>query len=80
MRGPTTWPTLPTVKLRVLAAGTSSASTMRGMIAPRADDATAKVPDCSTTRPRMRPTLPTPSRVCASSAIVTSQAPRDDQR
>ena len=53
---------------------------MRGMIAPRLDDAIAKNADCTTTRARMTPTLASPSRVCASSASVTAHVPTDDQK
>ena len=78
--GPTTWPTLPTVKLRVLAAGTSSVGTMRGMIAPRAEDATANIPDWTKTSARISQMFCRSSRVWTSSARVTTQPPIDDHR
>ena len=56
------------------------APALRGMIAPRVDDATANAPDCTTTSARMSATLRTSSSVCTSSASVTSQVPTDDRR
>ena len=50
------------------------------MIAPRADEAIAKSPDWTTTRPRISQTLRTSSTVWASSARVTAQVPIEDQR
>ncbi len=53
---------------------------MRGMIAPRAEDATANAPACTATRPKITGMLFSPIRVCTSSAIVTSHVPIDDQK
>jgi hypothetical protein len=50
------------------------------MIAPRAEEATANVPDWTKTKARISQTLPTSSSVCNSSASVTTQPPIDDQR
>ncbi len=80
MSGPTTWPTLPTVKLRLLAAGTRSVGTMRGMIAPRAEEAMANIADWTATRPRMSRTSRRSSRVWTSRARVTTQPPVEDHR
>jgi hypothetical protein len=77
MSGPTTCPTLLVVKLRVLAAGTSSAGTSRGTMAPRAELATAKKPAWTATSSRISGTLFNPSRVCASRPRVTSQVPME---
>ena len=63
--GPSTCPTLLTVKVRVFAAGTSSAGTIRGTIAPRADEATAKKPAWTATSTRISGTLSNPARSAA---------------
>ena len=47
------------------------------MIAPRAEDAIAKVPDCTATRPRSSGTLPAPRIVWASSESVMAQVPSE---
>ncbi len=80
MGGPTTPPNVPTVKFKVFAAGTSSAGTIRGMMAPRADDATANSPDCTNTSPRISQTLRRSASVCSSRTSVTSQVPTEDHR
>ena len=45
---------------------------MRGMIAPRAEDAIANAADCTATRPKITGTLSSSSSVWTSSASVTS--------
>ena len=64
----------------VFADGTRSAGTRRGMIAPRADEPTANTADWTATRTRIRPTLPTSSSDCASSASVTAHVPSEVTR
>ncbi len=78
--GPRTWPTLPTVKLSVLAAGIRSAATMRGMMAPRVDEEMAKPAAWTATRVRIRPTDRRFSSAWASRMIVTTQVTNDDAR
>ena len=50
---------------------------MRGMIAPRAADAIAKLADCTATRARISRTLLSPNRVCSSRPIVPPHVTRD---
>src|SRR5215475_10200781 len=76
--GPATEPTLATVKLRVLAAGTSGAGISRGTIALRTGEVTANAPDCTATRARTNARLASPSRACTSSARVTAQVTEDE--
>ncbi len=53
---------------------------MRGVIAPRVDDAIAKAPACTATSTRISQTLPRPSSVWASRPSVISQVTIEDQK
>src|SRR5438132_1473418 len=63
--------TLPRVKLRVFAAGTSSVGTSRGMIAPRVGWTIANAPACTAISARINHTLRSPATACATRLICS---------